>query len=48
MLKNNGLFRKEVFDSRKNRFVGNVIVSVPITFKRLCCTNLAYKVYSVL
>ncbi|HEM6632508.1 MULTISPECIES: HlyD family secretion protein [Acinetobacter calcoaceticus/baumannii complex] len=35
MLKNNGLFRKEVFDSRKNRFVGNVIVSVPITFKML-------------
>lgn len=35
MLKNNGLFRKEVFDSRKNRFVGNVIASVPITFKML-------------
>ncbi|EPX9496788.1 HlyD family secretion protein [Acinetobacter baumannii] len=35
MLKNNGLFRKEVFESRKNRFVGNVIVSVPITFKML-------------
>jgi len=35
MLKNNGLFRKEGFDSRKNRFVGNVIVSVPITFKML-------------
>jgi len=35
MLKNNSLFRKEVFDSRKNRFVGNVIISVPITFKML-------------
>ncbi len=35
MLKNNSLFRKEVFESRKNRFVGNVIISVPITFKML-------------
>ncbi|KQE94903.1 HlyD family secretion protein [Acinetobacter lactucae] len=35
MIKNNSLFRKEVFESRKNRFVGNVIISVPITFKML-------------